>query len=684
MSPKWIGALALALLIGSQALAVESAELQVRSLKPGAVVTVDRLLPDGKVMVSVADARHNPILGLGPADFTLTQAGRTATIVSVQPFEQNIDIPRHIVLVLDNSYSMLERKAVKPLRSGVEELLKIVRPIDQVSLVVFDDKKTVPMGGRNLHVRLFQSSDPAALRDFVAQAYSSDGLTNTTVLYEGMLAGLELIDRMPKDDPRFMVVFSDGQDLNSAFKPQEVTRVAQGVPPFGAYAIDYMPGEGLDPVLSAFAAEHRGQAWKAREETNLMPIFQEVASRLLHHYLISYVFAPTGVLTVVPASLTVEEIKTIDASPMLGHIYFEEGSATIPERYIRFSDPGQTASFAEAELRGTLDKYYQVLNLVGKRLTEHPDATVTLVGCNANTGGEKGNKQLSGQRAEAVRAYLQSIWNIAPERMAVETRNLPEMPSTSRLEEGRAENRRVEIRSTHPAILDLVRSTYLSTDIDARSLTARPTIDTAYGIARWRLTASAGGESLAELVGEGEPAAQLTLPLRLADLKALAAAGSISVDMELADRKGQTLKLAATPLPVRFIETKERLARKEGYRVQEKYALILFDFDSAAIGARNQAIVDEIAKRIRELPEASVTIVGHTDTIGTDEYNLKLSERRGKSVYDQLLTRIGEESAGRITHRGVGEADPLFDNLSPEARAFNRTVTITLEYMARE
>jgi len=821
MPLKWMCTLAMILLLVSQAAAAGEADLQIKVLKPGAVVTVDRVVEDGKLIISADDAQKKPLLGLGAADFTIMQAGRTAKIVSVQSFEQNLDVPRHIVLVLDNSFSMSERNAVKPLRAGVDELLKIVRPIDQVSLVVFDDQKTVPMGGRDLHVRVFQSSDPAALNDFLNQAYSADGMTARTVLFEGVLAGVDLVSRMPKDEPRFMVVFSDGQDLNSAFKAEEVAKAAEGLPPFGAYTIDYMPGEGLDPFLKAFASEHQGQAWKARQETNLVPIFQEVASRMQYQYVVSYLFPPTGslaltpasltineikvldaspkpddvaqestgpaaariaslatradasaltlrpvvdsvygiarwkisatyaggslaelagegapaaeimvplpadkltapaaagdikvtmelqdskgqnlVLTpapvkvnlfrtsgslaVVPASLTIEEIKTIDASPMLGHIYFAQGSSEIPARYVRLAGPEQTAAFDEQQFRDTLDKYYQVLNLVGKRLAEHPAATITLVGCNANTGAEKGNKKLSGQRAEAVRAYLQTVWNIAPERMLIETRNLPEMPSTSRLEEGQADNRRVEIRSEDPAILDLIRSTYLATRIDASALTLRPVVDSPHGVARWKVAIANAGGSLGERTGEGAPAAETVVPLQTGNLKELAAGGDITVTMALQDRKGQDLVLTTAPLPVRFIETRERLAQKQGYRVQEKYALILFDFDSDAIGQRNQAIVSEIVARIRELPGASAVIVGHTDNIGKDDYNLKLSERRAKAVYDLLMASYGEDAAGRISHTGVGAADPLYDNLSPEARAFNRTVTITLEYTANE
>jgi outer membrane protein OmpA-like peptidoglycan-associated protein len=105
-------------------------------------------------------------------------------------------------------------------------------------------------------------------------------------------------------------------------------------------------------------------------------------------------------LTVMPASVTIEEIKTIDSSPMLGQIYFEKGSSEIPSRYIRFGGAAETAEFDEQKFRDTLEKYYQVLNIVGKRLTAVPAATITLVGCNDNIGEEKEEK-LSGQRAEA-------------------------------------------------------------------------------------------------------------------------------------------------------------------------------------------------------------------------------------------------------------------------------------------
>lgn len=808
------------LMPGSQATAAAEADLQIKSVRPGAVVTVDRLIGDDKVLLSVADAGRKPLFGLGTGDFAITRSGRTAKVVAVQPLAESLDVPRNIVLVLDNSDSMRQRHAVEALLAGVDELLKIVRPIDQVQVVVFDSKQAVNIGGRELYVRSFKSNQAADLKGFVTEVYR-DGMTPTTVLYEAMLAGLDLIRTMPADEPKFLVVFSDGEDLNSAFKQEDVTRAAQGLARFDAYAIDYMPGSTTDKFLAAFVARNSGTIWKATSETNLVPIFQSVASKMQYYYVVNYLFPPTGKLTVapdrlvidevrilgataqsgpatvtaegagasaagsvdtridassltlqpavdsvygiarwkinvanakgsvaelagegppaaqitvplptgnlqalaaggslavkmevedrkgqnlvltapdikvhhlrtrasldvVPASLTIEEIRTIDASPLLGHIYFGKGSHEISSQYVRITGQEATTGFDEQQFRDTLEKYYQVLNIVGKRLADHPDTTIRLVGCNADTGAEKGKKKLSTQRAEAVRDYLQTVWNIAPGRMPIEVRNLPAMPSTSRLEEGQAENRRVEIHSADPVILDLVRSTYLANRIDTPALTLKTDVVSPHGIAHWKIVADNVTGRLADLAAEGAPAAQITVPLPVGDLKALAVGGDMEVRMELQDHRGQRLVLTPVPVKVNFIQTSQRLAQKQGLQVQEKYALILFDFDKDTIDARNQAIVDTIATRIRELPQATVEIVGHTDNIGKEAYNLKLSERRARAVHKLLAAACGEACGDRIRFSGVGPSNPLYDNLSPEARAFNRTVTITLDYLAAE
>jgi len=681
MTKLFRSAIFVAVMIGMlaiTAIAADKSDVQIQVTKPGAAVTIDRVVENGKALISVVDAGNNPLLGLHAEDFAVAQSGLAAKILSVQPITESQDVPRNIVLVLDNSYSMVERKAVEPLLAGVNELLKTIRPIDKVQIVVFNMKQTVKMGGRELHVETLKSNQLAALQDFVAKAYR--GITYQTVLYEAMLAGLDLMGKMPAGEPRFMVVFSDGEDNTSAYDRKDVLKAAQGMTLFNAYAIDFIEGPKKDKFLTEFTSENRGQIWKAESASNLFSIFQSVATIMQYYYVVSYVLPPT----VTPAGLTIEEIKTIDASPMLGHIYFADGSSEIAPQYIRFSGPGETTGFDPQKLRGTLEKYYQVLNIVGKRLTDHPDAQITLVGCNANTGAEKGNKKLSAQRAEAVGNYLRNVWNIAPERMAIEARNLPQMPSASRLKEGQAENRRVEIRSTDPAILSPIPSIYLATQIDTPALTVRPSAVAPRDIAHWKIIATNAGGNLAELAGEGAPASELKVPLPTKDLRVLGTGGSITVKMELQDNKGHSVVFLLEPVKVNFIQTSQRLAQRQEQKVQEKYALILFDFDKDTIDARNQEIVNQVAARIRELPRAAVEIVGHTDNIGTEAYNIKLSERRALAVYKLLAAAYGQAAGDRIHSSGVGPNTPLYDNLLPEARAFNRTVTITLEYLSKE
>jgi outer membrane protein OmpA-like peptidoglycan-associated protein len=395
-------------------------------------------------------------------------------------------------------------------------------------------------------------------------------------------------------------------------------------------------------------------------------------------------FRTTGSLTVAPASLTIEEVKTIDSSPMLGHIYFEAGSAEIPEQYVRLAGAEEAGAFDGQSFRDTMEKYYQILNILGKRLNDNPQAMIALIGCNSNTGAERGNLKLSAARAEAVKEYLQTVWNIAPERITTDARNLPEVPTSSRLEEGQAENRRVEIRPDDPDILAPVRSTYLAAGIDTATLSLRPVVNAAHGVAHWTVAVANSRGSLGDISGEGEPPAEINVPLRTGDLNEMGTAGDITVRMMVTDRKGQELALSTEPVKVNFIQTSQRLAQKQDFLVREKYALILFDFDSDAISVRNKRIVNQIVGRIRELPQATVKIVGHTDNIGKEDYNIKLSERRALAVYKMLTAAYGEGSSERIRHSGVGPNEPLYDNITPEARAFNRTVTITLEYMAND
>lgn len=100
-----------------------------------------------------------------------------------------------------------------------------------------------------------------------------------------------------------------------------------------------------------------------------------------------------------------------------------------------------------------------------------------------------------------------------------------------------------------------------------------------------------------------------------------------------------------------------------------------FDFNKSEIKPQYYPTLDNVITVLRENPQMRVEIDGHTDSKGTDTYNLKLSERRAKAVVD-LLVKSGID-ATRLTYKGLGESSPAADNATEEGRAKNRRVEIT-------
>ncbi|MFP4154208.1 MAG: OmpA family protein [Halothiobacillaceae bacterium] len=108
-----------------------------------------------------------------------------------------------------------------------------------------------------------------------------------------------------------------------------------------------------------------------------------------------------------------------------------------------------------------------------------------------------------------------------------------------------------------------------------------------------------------------------------------------------------------------------------------------FDFDKYNLKPAGKAALDELVKEMGDLSEiAKITVVGHTDSIGTAEYNQGLSERRANTVRDYMIEK--GVPAGKIEAYGKGEADPVADNSTREGRAQNRRVDVTTEGKIRK
>ncbi|MCX7203509.1 MAG: OmpA family protein [Burkholderiales bacterium] len=99
-----------------------------------------------------------------------------------------------------------------------------------------------------------------------------------------------------------------------------------------------------------------------------------------------------------------------------------------------------------------------------------------------------------------------------------------------------------------------------------------------------------------------------------------------------------------------------------------------FDFDKATLKPEGKAKLDDLAGKIKDVTLEVVIAVGHTDSVGSEAYNQKLSLRRAEAVKAYLVSKGIE--ANRVYTEGKGTKQPVADNKTAEGRAKNRRVEI--------
>jgi outer membrane protein OmpA-like peptidoglycan-associated protein len=105
---------------------------------------------------------------------------------------------------------------------------------------------------------------------------------------------------------------------------------------------------------------------------------------------------------------------------------------------------------------------------------------------------------------------------------------------------------------------------------------------------------------------------------------------------------------------------------------------VKFDFDQAVVKQGSQADIKSLADFMKQYPQTTTTVEGHTDAIGTDAYNQGLSERRAHAVRDVLVIQHGI-AISRVSSVGYGESRPVADNTAESGRAINRRVEAEVE-----
>ncbi|AYC32715.1 OmpA family protein [Pseudomonas cavernae] len=109
---------------------------------------------------------------------------------------------------------------------------------------------------------------------------------------------------------------------------------------------------------------------------------------------------------------------------------------------------------------------------------------------------------------------------------------------------------------------------------------------------------------------------------------------------------------------------------------------VKFDFDKSKVKEESYGDIKNLADFMTQYPSTTTTVEGHTDSVGTDAYNQKLSERRANAVKDVLVNQYGV-GGERIESVGYGESRPVADNATDAGRAVNRRVEAEVEAQAK-
>ena len=386
----------------------------------------------------------------------------------------------------------------------------------------------------------------------------------------------------------------------------------------------------------------------------------------------------------------------IEILPVRDYVFFDAGNLQIPSRYKTLS-PDQAASFHEEQLQdcqknpGTrqsrqLNVYYNVLNIVGDRMRKYPSSTIKLVGSSAGKGADLGKAN-----AETVKTYLVTNFGIKASRIATEGRDMPivqsEIPNGTRDKDlTKVEDFRVDIISTSTDLVMEVNgnSALCLKPLEVTSLTEDEITDNSpsdpnkidYPV---NFTVNGASDVLNSWtidITDSKGATQHYGPYT-------GNSQALNAEVIIQDQNSGTYQAVMTGQTKtgKAITKKTSFTlnrRKEPIEKEQRYS-ILFEFDkSKTVATYDNFLRNTVAPNIP--PNSTVTISGHTDIVGPEDYNMNLSNQRATEAQKILENELNKENKTGITFKtkGYGVTSPEFSNMSPEGRFYNRTVIIDI------
>ena len=377
--------------------------------------------------------------------------------------------------------------------------------------------------------------------------------------------------------------------------------------------------------------------------------------------------------------LQLESLASWDLYPLLNYVFFDPGSSQLAERYILFENSGQTEWFTDTTITGgTLDKYYHVLNIFAYRMKKYPASKIEIVGCNDGTTlGEK-RKALSSERAQAIYDYFKNVWEIDKSRMKIVARGKPKHPSNINDSIAIRENRRAEIICKDWDIVKPVFDVKHTPKLHPETITftAKTNINIA-DIHNQQIEIKQGEIiwEVIDIIGIDDTSKRwdwTNYKGRYPDNNL-----PFSARLIISTKSGAEYKSDPIIIPVSTVSHGNRRYVSANDSTYESYNLILFPVGISETGPLNDRIMREyICDRI--LPESYVKLFGHTSHEGIYKSSIKLANRRA-DVVEKFLSSCTDGKYAVMRKKAFSDEEPLFDNMLPEGRFYNRTVQVIIK-----
>ena len=355
--------------------------------------------------------------------------------------------------------------------------------------------------------------------------------------------------------------------------------------------------------------------------------------------------------------------------PLRPYVFFDKGSTEIPDRYNKITKDytrlfaaasGMTADdIANVEVRPIIqrDIYYNILNVMGYRLSMIPGSSVELY-----ASDPAGKDALA--YAESVKRYLVDVWNVSPNQLTITTGDPdPRSGSAATPIADRAlvseENRRVQFRNMKPDQLGarVPVSSVRGAEIDHEVFV---NVNSIANVDQWTATISGNGTSRS--YGPFRTNSAYLDPTGMLDADKRSQKYTLTVNAKLRD--GSIRKQSE---PITLVRT-EREGTSSSHR-------LIFEYnENDPVERSKKFLMSNVVPTVRN--NSKVYIYGHTDAVGNA--NLELAMKRADQVMEIMKEQLNARGVTgvRFISSAMGEDEPAFANSFPEGRMYNRSVVI--------